>query len=92
VLPVLFFEKLLALENESLYLLYLRKKIISAFNFNKQLACYFKVLHITSDMCRSAIGGKAKASSILTIEPRRRKFHKSIGLTIPLPGKLFIFI
>jgi len=32
------------------------------------------------------VGNKAKASAILTIEPRRRKFHKLITLTIPLPG------
>lgn len=44
------------------------------------------MLPVPSDLCKKAVGMKAKASSIFTIEPRRRKFHKPIKLTIPLPG------
>ncbi|CAK8691077.1 unnamed protein product [Clavelina lepadiformis] len=54
-------------------------------SLTKKISVSIQVLLISSDVCRRAVGGKAKASAILTIEPRRRKFHKPITLTIPLP-------
>ncbi|XP_076804273.1 uncharacterized protein LOC143448417 isoform X6 [Clavelina lepadiformis] len=54
-------------------------------SLTKKISVSIQVMLISSDVCRRAVGGKAKASAILTIEPRRRKFHKPITLTIPLP-------
>lgn len=37
------------------------------------------------DMVRKILGNKATFSPIVTLEPRRRKFHKPITMTIPVP-------
>ncbi|XP_071190111.1 ankyrin-2-like isoform X12 [Salvelinus alpinus] len=37
------------------------------------------------DMVRKLLGNKATFSPIVTLEPRRRKFHKPITMTIPIP-------
>ncbi|XP_070683825.1 ankyrin-2-like [Pempheris klunzingeri] len=37
------------------------------------------------DVVRKILGNKATFSSIVTLEPRRRKFHKPITMTIPIP-------
>lgn len=34
---------------------------------------------------RRLLGRASSASPVLTVEPRRRKFHKGITLTMPLP-------
>nr|XP_029530615.1 ankyrin-2 isoform X4 [Oncorhynchus nerka] len=37
------------------------------------------------DVVRKLLGNKATFSPIVTLEPRRRKFHKPITMTIPIP-------
>ncbi|KAG7461961.1 hypothetical protein MATL_G00196650 [Megalops atlanticus] len=37
------------------------------------------------DLVRKILGNKATFSPIVTLEPRRRKFHKPITMTIPIP-------
>ncbi|XP_051576840.1 ankyrin-2-like [Myxocyprinus asiaticus] len=37
------------------------------------------------DVVRKILGNKATFSPIVTLEPRRRKFHKPITMTIPIP-------
>ncbi|XP_056659022.1 ankyrin-2 isoform X37 [Monodelphis domestica] len=38
-----------------------------------------------SELIRKILGNKATFSPIVTLEPRRRKFHKPITMTIPVP-------
>ncbi|GAA37004.2 ankyrin [Clonorchis sinensis] len=40
---------------------------------------------IPADMVARLLGNRVAVSPIVTLEPRRRKFHKPITLTIPLP-------
>ncbi|XP_066522958.1 ankyrin-3 [Hoplias malabaricus] len=40
---------------------------------------------VPDEMVRSVIGSRASFSPIVTVEPRRRKFHKPITMTIPVP-------
>ncbi|XP_030636370.1 ankyrin-2b [Chanos chanos] len=40
---------------------------------------------VTLDVVRKILGNKAMFSPIVTLEPRRRKFHKPITMTIPVP-------
>ncbi|XP_075318912.1 uncharacterized protein ank2a isoform X3 [Odontesthes bonariensis] len=40
---------------------------------------------IDVEMVRKVLGNKATFSPIVTLEPRRRKFHKPITMTIPIP-------
>ncbi|XP_060939609.1 ankyrin-2-like [Limanda limanda] len=40
---------------------------------------------IDVDVVRKILGNKATFSPIVTLEPRRRKFHKPITMTIPIP-------
>uniref|UniRef100_A0A3Q1JH90 Ankyrin 2a, neuronal n=1 Tax=Anabas testudineus TaxID=64144 RepID=A0A3Q1JH90_ANATE len=40
---------------------------------------------IDVDVVRKILGNKAAFSPIVTLEPRRRKFHKPITMTIPIP-------
>ncbi|KAF5405662.1 Ankyrin-3 [Paragonimus heterotremus] len=40
---------------------------------------------IPTDMVTRLLGNRVALSPIVTLEPRRRKFHKPITLTIPLP-------
>ncbi|XP_061684663.1 ankyrin-2-like isoform X2 [Syngnathoides biaculeatus] len=40
---------------------------------------------IEVDLVRKVLGNKATFSPIVTLEPRRRKFHKPITMTIPIP-------
>uniref|UniRef100_UPI003AAB69FD uncharacterized protein ank2a n=1 Tax=Centroberyx gerrardi TaxID=166262 RepID=UPI003AAB69FD len=40
---------------------------------------------ITAEVVRKVLGNKATFSPIVTLEPRRRKFHKPITMTIPIP-------
>uniref|UniRef100_A0A8C2PSZ2 Ankyrin 2a, neuronal n=1 Tax=Cyprinus carpio TaxID=7962 RepID=A0A8C2PSZ2_CYPCA len=40
---------------------------------------------ISENLVRKILGNKATFSSIVTLEPRRRKFHKPITMTIPVP-------
>ena len=40
---------------------------------------------IPSEQVAKMLGNRVAVSPIVTVEPRRRKFHKPITLTIPLP-------
>ncbi|KAM9792725.1 ankyrin-2 [Neosynchiropus ocellatus] len=40
---------------------------------------------IEADVVKKILGNKATFSPIVTLEPRRRKFHKPITMTIPIP-------
>ncbi|XP_077357457.1 ankyrin-2b isoform X20 [Festucalex cinctus] len=40
---------------------------------------------VSLDIVRRALGNKSSFSPIVTLEPRRRKFHKPITVTIPVP-------
>ncbi|XP_062418047.1 ankyrin-2b isoform X18 [Pungitius pungitius] len=40
---------------------------------------------VSKDVVRKILGNKATFSPIVTLEPRRRKFHKPITMTIPVP-------
>ncbi|RVE60131.1 hypothetical protein OJAV_G00177840 [Oryzias javanicus] len=40
---------------------------------------------VSVDVVRKSLGNKATFSPIVTLEPRRRKFHKPITMTIPVP-------
>ncbi|KAM9727722.1 ankyrin-3-like isoform 7-T7 [Menidia menidia] len=42
---------------------------------------------VPDDMVRAALGNRATFSPIVTVEPRRRKFHKPITMTIPVPPR-----
>ncbi|XP_069097055.1 ankyrin-3 isoform X31 [Pleurodeles waltl] len=40
---------------------------------------------IPEEMVKKVLGNRATFSPIVTVEPRRRKFHKPITMTIPIP-------
>lgn len=45
----------------------------------------FQAHPITSELVTKLAGNRVAVSPIVTVEPRRRKFHKPITLTIPVP-------
>ncbi|OQR74424.1 hypothetical protein BIW11_09084 [Tropilaelaps mercedesae] len=45
----------------------------------------FQAQPIHTDVVTRLLGNRVAVSPIVTVEPRRRKFHKPITLTIPLP-------
>lgn len=46
---------------------------------------FFQTQPMSVDVVRKMLGNKATFSPIVTLEPRRRKFHKPITMTIPVP-------
>lgn len=40
---------------------------------------------VPPEMVTRLLGNRVAVSPVVTVEPRRRKFHKPITLTIPLP-------
>ena len=40
---------------------------------------------VSPELTAKLLGNRVAVSPIVTVEPRRRKFHKAICLTIPLP-------
>lgn len=40
---------------------------------------------VSPELVSKMLGNRVAVSPIVTVEPRRRKFHKPITLTIPLP-------
>uniref|UniRef100_A0A6Q2WY26 Ankyrin 3a n=1 Tax=Esox lucius TaxID=8010 RepID=A0A6Q2WY26_ESOLU len=42
---------------------------------------------VPDNMVRNLLGNRATFSPIVTVEPRRRKFHKPITMTIPVPPR-----
>ena len=48
-------------------------------------ACLLKAQPIPPELAAKLLGNRVAVSPIVTVEPRRRKFHKPISLTIPVP-------
>jgi ankyrin len=44
-----------------------------------------KAQPIAAELVAKMLGNRVAVSPIVTVEPRRRKFHKPITLTIPVP-------
>lgn len=60
-----------------------KKKIVLYVLF---IECFhFQAQPITPELVTKLLGNRVAVSPILTVEPRRRKFHKPITLTIPVP-------
>ncbi|KAL3316159.1 Ankyrin-2 [Cichlidogyrus casuarinus] len=53
----------------------------------KRIKVALQAQELSRDLIRRLYGEQITVSPIVTIEPRRRKFHKPITLTIPLPAK-----
>ncbi|CAF3576618.1 unnamed protein product [Rotaria sordida] len=53
----------------------------------KRIRISLHVLPISSQLVQRSYGSRVNVSPVVTVEPRRRKFHKPITLTIPLPTK-----
>ena len=51
----------------------------------KKIKLSLQAMPIAHDLVTKTFGNRVAVSPIVTIEPRRRKFHKAITLTIPLP-------
>uniref|UniRef100_UPI001EAF17B7 ankyrin-2-like n=1 Tax=Oncorhynchus gorbuscha TaxID=8017 RepID=UPI001EAF17B7 len=51
----------------------------------KKIRVGLQVQPISVDLVKRILGNKATFSPIVTLEPRRRKFHKPITMTIPVP-------
>ena len=51
----------------------------------KKIRVGLQVHPVTAEIVARQLGNRVAVSPIVTIEPRRRKFHKPITLTIPLP-------
>lgn len=71
-------------------------KILWRFKYAHHAACrkYFVVPDIivslqaqpiSAELAAKLLGNRVAVSPIVTVEPRRRKFHKPITLTIPVP-------
>lgn len=56
-------------------------------SLQKRIRVSLHVLPISSQLIQRSFGSRIHVSPVVTIEPRRRKFHKPITLTIPLPSK-----
>ena len=51
-----------------------------------RLACCDKVLPVCPELVSRHVGSNRVAvSPVVTLEPRRRKFHQPVLLTVPLP-------
>ncbi|KAM9827448.1 uncharacterized protein ACB057_017843 [Neosynchiropus ocellatus] len=51
----------------------------------KRIKVGLQALPAGKDLVQKVLGNKATLSPIVTLEPRRRKFHKPISMTIPVP-------
>jgi hypothetical protein len=51
----------------------------------KKIKLSLQAMPIPYELISKMFGNRVTVSPIITIEPRRRKFHKAITLTIPLP-------
>ena len=49
------------------------------------MPCSLQAQPVPDDMVKKTLGNRATFSPIVTVEPRRRKFHKPITMTIPVP-------
>ena len=63
--------------------------LICFFSFFFLCSCYQieknKAHPIQPELAAKLLGNRVAVSPIVTVEPRRRKFHKPITLTIPVP-------
>lgn len=59
-------------------------KLLSS-NFSVISCCFGKAQPMHTELTKKILGNKATFSPIVTLEPRRRKFHKPITMTIPVP-------
>ena len=46
---------------------------------------FYQAQPIPTELTAKLLGNRVAVSPIVTVEPRRRKFHKPITLTIPVP-------
>jgi ankyrin len=53
----------------------------------KRIRVSLHVLPISTQLVQRSYGSRIHVSPVVTVEPRRRKFHKPITITIPLPTK-----
>ncbi|CAF1132972.1 unnamed protein product [Adineta ricciae] len=53
----------------------------------KRIRVSLHVLPISAQLVQRSYGSRIHVSPVVTVEPRRRKFHKPITITIPLPNK-----
>ena len=53
----------------------------------KRIRVSLHVLPIPTQLLQRTYGSRVNVSPVVTVEPRRRKFHKPITLTMPLPAK-----
>ncbi|XP_072165183.1 uncharacterized protein [Diadema setosum] len=51
----------------------------------KKIKVGLQAQHVGNDVVKKVLGNRVMVSPIVTIEPRRRKFHKPITVTIPVP-------
>lgn len=56
-----------------------------ASNCSVMSCCFGKAQPMHTELTKKILGNKATFSPIVTLEPRRRKFHKPITMTIPVP-------
>lgn len=54
-------------------------------SFHSHAGCLCQAQPIEGEVVKKILGNKAAFSAIVTLEPRRRKFHKPITMTIPIP-------
>ena len=69
----------------SLFLLLFIYFYICIFIFFFIFARRIKAQPIPPELAAKLLGNRVAVSPIVTVEPRRRKFHKPISLTIPVP-------
>lgn len=48
--------------------------------------CYWQVMNTDPAVVHKHMGNDAYVSPIVVIEPMRRKFHKALTRTLPIPG------
>lgn len=54
--------------------------------FNKNIKISLQAQPVPDDLVPKFFGQRASVSPVVTMEPRRRKFHRPVTLTIPLPA------
>lgn len=58
---------------------------LNCFQVTILLLSFGKAQPMHTELIKKILGNKATFSPIVTLEPRRRKFHKPITMTIPVP-------
>lgn len=64
-----------------------RKKHISFYYQLLTASLTSQTQPVPDETMKKIIGNRATFSPIVTVEPRRRKFHKPITMTIPVPPR-----